>query len=70
MEEAEGNGDGLVSVAVTSTIEVDDDANGGKWVPISVTMAIIDEEEASQQESVPVTQLSEEEDPSEEEVKD
>lgn len=60
MDDDEGSGDGLVPVPVTSTMEADD-AKEENWVPVSVTTATVVEDEASQEGSIPVTQVSEEE---------
>lgn len=59
MEDDEGNEDGLVRVTVTSTIEADD-AKRENWIYVPVTMATVVEDEASQEGSIPVTQVSEE----------
>ncbi|WZZ30793.1 hypothetical protein YC2023_014194 [Brassica napus] len=38
----------------------DDDATGGNWVSVPVTMATTVEDEASQEGSIPVTQVNDE----------
>ncbi|XP_013624126.1 PREDICTED: uncharacterized protein LOC106330130 [Brassica oleracea var. oleracea] len=60
MEDDEGNGDGQVHVHSSATMEKDD-ADGANLVNVPVTTTTINQDEATQEWSIPVTHLSEEE---------
>ncbi|KAL0797854.1 hypothetical protein Bca101_053028 [Brassica carinata] len=60
MEDDEGNGDGQFPVRSSARMEKDD-ADGASLVDVPVTTTTIDEDEATQEWSIPVTNLSEEE---------
>ena len=60
MEDDEENGDGQVPVHSSATMEKDD-ADGANLVDVPVTTTTIDQDEATQEWSIPVTHLSEEE---------
>ncbi|XP_048600050.1 uncharacterized protein LOC106453970 [Brassica napus] len=60
MEDDEENGDGQVPVHSSATMEKDD-ADGANLVDVPVTTTTIDQNEATQEWSIPVTHLSEEE---------
>ncbi|KAF3505548.1 hypothetical protein F2Q69_00002988 [Brassica cretica] len=60
MEDDEGNEDGQVHVHSSATMEKDD-ADGANLVDVPVTTTTINQDEATQEWSIPVTHLNEEE---------